>query len=1781
MIPTLPKTFRNSAMNISKLLFVLAVYMNFGIIENAHAQVSAYSVTQNAFTAGYTTFPLPGKTNLAPTSGTTDDAVYNIPIGFNFIFNGASYSTLNVSMNGFVTFGATAPTSANYNPISSSEAYSGAISVYGRDLDLLSPSATINLGYLTSGSAGSKILKVEWTGRRSTGANSGVDTNPMVFQLWLYETTNVIEMIYNAVYIPSSTTSLTGQIGLRGSTNTDFVNLSYTNPAAPWPTLPSTMVVGTASNTDSAITRGNNASSAIIVTGSNRIFRWTPVTCFAPTGLSVTSITYNAATLNWSAATPAPANGYQYYITTSATLPTGATTPTGTGIAGLTQALSSLTPGQQYYVYVRSECSVSDVSSWSSGVTFTTLCNPVNVPYYQYFDGPIVPAISPFQTASLASCTSEQNVGLGNNWSTADANHFTNSGMTNNILMYDGSIIGNVNPANVWFFTQGVNLVAGTSYKISYLYGGTDTPSTVQNKMLVAYGTAPNAASMTLPLDDHPDIKSSPFSNVINFTAPTSAAYYFGLKAYSNNNNGQLFVDDLKVEIATCLKPTAVSVSNIGPSSAILSWTQPSPAPSGGYAYYFNTTGLAPTNSTIPNGFTGAGINNVTLTGLAGTTNYYFWVRSNCGGGEFGEWVALVNGANSYFTTLVQLNYCVSTGGSANYFTNFTTTNAITNVSNPTGFAPSGYGDYTSQIITQAQSGTVNVTTSYNDMAGGVGIAMFVDWNQDGDFVDAGETVYNSAAYLSSPPAVTFTVPAGATLGITRMRIVVDWNATSPSPCGAKTRGETEDYSFQVVTPPPALVIDNPNDTVCAGSPSNPIVVTSGLLSYNSFSWSPSTGVTGSGTVGDPYIITSNTTQTFTLTASQTSAPFRFNTVRFVYNANPLPTPITIATPSGTNACQNGPAIPLVATGGIVSGFPILSENFNGASNSWTVTGSGTGSPIGDWTLRPDGYSIPLGTTHSNDSSQFYHANSDQPGFGTVVTTSLTSPAFSTVGYSQASLSFWHVYRYYSGDTGKVQISTNGSTWTDLAVYSSNQAGLTAFDNVIIPLNAYLGQPTVYIRFRYDAGWDWFWGIDNVLVSGSASSAVTWTPVAGLYNDAAASSPYVLGTGAATVYAMPAIGTTYTASASTPAPVCSATTNVSVTVTPIVAGTASGNQTVCYGLPTNLTLAGYSGTITGWQYATNFAFTTPINIPASASATLTGAQMGILSANRYYRAVVTNGSCTAYSNVITVTINETTWSSGSWSNGLPNSTKVAYFDDDYDTLSDGALSGTVLNACAVYVLSGTVTINSGFTLYVENVVDASGGSLIFENNASLVQVSGVANVGDIVYYRDTTPVTIYDYTYWSSPVSPQTLVALSPLTLSDKYFAFDSALNNWVGVPSNSLMSSGKGYIIRSPQTFSTVTPSVFHAFFTGVPNNGNIFTPIIGSTGTVNLIGNPYASALNADLFLSDPSNTPYIDGTIYLWTHNSPVAANNYSASDYASYNYSGGTGTGTAALGTNNSVPTGKIAAGQGFFIKGLADGNVVFKNSMRVNNNNTQFYRNNSQSSTSTLTELERNRVWLELFNNQGAYKQTLVGYIETATNDKDRGFDGEVLEAGNVVSFYSILGSNKLGIQGRALPFEVTDLVPLGYTSLEATGYQVRLSDFDGLFETQDVYLEDKLLNVIHNLKESDYSFTTAVGTFEDRFVLRFANSSLGVNNASFSDETVVVYNVNQTIHINTSNSEMESVTIYDVRGRELYSKKQINNNELIITNLNSSQQVLLVKVTNVDGKIVNKKIVFN
>ncbi|WCO02203.1 T9SS sorting signal type C domain-containing protein [Psychroserpens ponticola] len=572
-----------------------------------------------------------------------------------------------------------------------------------------------------------------------------------------------------------------------------------------------------------------------------------------------------------------------------------------------------------------------------------------------------------------------------------------------------------------------------------------------------------------------------------------------------------------------------------------------------------------------------------------------------------------------------------------------------------------------------------------------------------------------------------------------------------------------------------------------------------------------------------------------------------------------------------------------------------------------------------------------------------------------------------------------------------------------------------------------------------------------------------------------------------------------------------------------------------------------------------------------------------------------------------------------------------------DNDNGDGLSLTVKTGASLTLTSDTDGLGLASSLTIQDNIDVQGtGVLTVQDGASLIQVFDTdqptyalqpkgSNTGNISLRR-IADVSRTDYVYWSSPVQGFDVAdvygANTPLsyifewipTIDTGFFGppTDSApicFGEWNN-NSNLTMSPGKGYAVRGPNDHDNVASQNETVTFNGVPNNGVIKMPILSGSNpsanspylntitnnyglTVtssddnwNLIGNPYPSALDATAFLSHPDNA-ILEGSVHIWTHSTQIGNNgqsfytqfgsSYDASDYISFNFSGPSYPDTSF--------SGDIASGQGFFVMALNDdesGNVTFNNSMRSRTqSNTDFYRMSGENPNITDSNaIERHRIWLDLIDPNNASSNILVGYIEGATQEKDRLYDAYAREA-NSLSLYSKIGNERMLIQGRALPFNVNDQIPLGTVLPQAGEYTIAINKVDGLFldESQDIYLEDTVAGIIHDLRAAPYTFTATESTnYDDRFILQYKNSALSITDFDLNTVSIVAPK-GDYIKINSDTSPIDAVIVYDLLGRTLINATAINTSEFVIHNHNLTSGAYIVNVTLSNGLSKTQKVV--
>ena len=174
----------------------------------------------------------------------------------------------------------------------------------------------------------------------------------------------------------------------------------------------------------------------------------------------------------------------------------------------------------------------------------------------------------------------------------------------------------------------------------------------------------------------------------------------------------------------------------------------------------------------------------------------------------------------------------------------------------------------------------------------------------------------------------------------------------------------------------------------------------------------------------------------------------------------------------------------------------------------------------------------------------------------------------------------------------------------------------------------------------------------------------------------------------------------------------------------------------------------------------------------------------------------------------------------------------------------------------------------------------------------------------------------------------------------------------------------------------------------------------------------------------------------------------------------------------------------------------------------------------------------------------------------------------------------MLGTRRLSIQGRALPFDTADIVPLGYNAFIDGEFSISIDNVDGLFSSQAVYLEDKVKNTVHNLKTGPYTFQTVKGAFNERFVLRYTDRTLGVEDLELKDAQVVLSVKNKQLKVTSTSETIKDVYIYDLLGKLIFVKKNIGADEFLVSNLASSEQVLIVKTVLQNEAVSNLKTIY-
>lgn len=380
-------------------------------------------------------------------------------------------------------------------------------------------------------------------------------------------------------------------------------------------------------------------------------------TCGAPTNLAVSNITSNSCRLTWNAPATAPSS-YDIYIITSNTAPTATSTPSATANNAGVGVLNGIDAGTTYYYWIRSNCGTTK-SAWVYGGTFATnaalTCNAAT--HGLYPNATFTPTCTgnSEQIATDAWAGEYSNVNVATNkqytFSSSVATDYItitnaagtqvlasgttplnwNSGSTSGIIRYHlhaNANCGNQNTSRI----RSIRCVDTTpTCAAPTQFWSTNITASSATINWIPSTSAPNGGYLftynTIQTVGGVNGSSTSTSANLNNLQPNTT-YYWWVAANCVNVQSQWAYGGsftTPAGTATCNAPTQFWSNNITATTAVINWIPATPAPSGGYAYLYNTS---PTMGGVDGGSTSTSAD---LNNLTPNTTYYWWVASSCG----------------------------------------------------------------------------------------------------------------------------------------------------------------------------------------------------------------------------------------------------------------------------------------------------------------------------------------------------------------------------------------------------------------------------------------------------------------------------------------------------------------------------------------------------------------------------------------------------------------------------------------------------------------------------------------------------------------------------------------------------------------------------------------------------------------------------------------------------------------------------------------------------------------------------------------------------------------------------------------------------------------------------------------------------------------------------------------------------------------------------------------------------------------------------------------------
>ena len=536
-------------------------------------------------------------------------------IGFTFNFAGTDYTQFSVNSDGNLRFGPTVTGTGSYStPFSSSAANANnpKINMMGCD-GFITDSGHVY--HEVIGTEPNRVCVIEFA---TSTYNTVSRPSLLRWQVQLFEGTNEIQVVFPST-LPPILPNVARQPGMCVD-NTDIILLNNLHEATHY-------------------TTGQSTNSCPITTWPdvNRYYLFHVSDCPTPGNFNAATLGSTSVDLTWTSATGGTDFVLQYKTPT-----TDWSNATTENAYDTTYNLTGLTPSTTYQLRVAQLCN-SDTSNWAY-LTLTTACAPIStLPWTDNLDS--YPGSTSGSTSNLPYC-----------WSYLNTATTSSSSYKGYPIIYTGTAYSESGSNSLRFYSYTTSGTYGDQmailpqidpslYPINTLQLSFDARnySTYTFKAYIGVITNPSLMSTFVVLDS------------IETTSNTYQTYDFMLNQYTGAN-GHIailakqpttsynagYIDNLVVDvIPSCPKPKHLTASNPTLTSIDLSWTEMGSATTWEIEYgpmgFTQGTGTTETATTNP----------YTLNGLTASTGYDFYLRANCGGGDYSDWTAKITAATA------------------------------------------------------------------------------------------------------------------------------------------------------------------------------------------------------------------------------------------------------------------------------------------------------------------------------------------------------------------------------------------------------------------------------------------------------------------------------------------------------------------------------------------------------------------------------------------------------------------------------------------------------------------------------------------------------------------------------------------------------------------------------------------------------------------------------------------------------------------------------------------------------------------------------------------------------------------------------------------------------------------------------------------------------------------------------------------------------------------------------------------------------------------------------